>query len=55
MLGCRWGLTEFADLCFSDTRHSRIFTTECVITMIVYDNGTHILNHAVLSKRVLVL
>jgi hypothetical protein len=28
MLKCSWGIDKFADLCFSDTRHSRIFTTD---------------------------
>ena len=28
MLQCNWGFDKFADLCFSDTKHSTIFTTE---------------------------
>ena len=31
MLQCSWGVDKFADLCFSDTKHSRIFTTEYVL------------------------
>ena len=30
MLQCSWGIDKFGDLCFSDTRHSRIFNTEYV-------------------------
>ena len=28
VLDCSWGIEKFADLCFSDTRHSRIFNTK---------------------------
>ena len=31
MLKCSWGIDKFAHLCFLDTWHSRIFTTEYVL------------------------
>ena len=34
MLKCSWGIQQFADLSFADSRHSRIFNTEyaeCII------------------------
>ena len=31
MLGSSWGIEKFAHLCFSDAKHSQMFTSEYVI------------------------
>ena len=48
MLKCSWGIDKFADLCFSDTRHSRIFNPEYVLVHVYclptlyYEHPTHL-------------
>ena len=59
MLKCSWGIDNFADLCFSDIRHSRIFTTEYVLNSVSLHFKSYMFEalidscNVVLSKSVL--